>query len=824
MRTVQLHIRSSLPKNLEPLWDLARNVWWSWNSNAINLFRRINPQEYEASGPCPLKLLNTLPSSTWESLKEDNGFLEHLNEVNNDFKNYLENGITKVTEYKSENKIAYFSMEFGLHESILLYSGGLGILSGDHLKTASDLCLPLVGVGLFYSEGYFRQNLTREGWQNENYDTNDPFYLPMQLITEPSNKPILIEVNISGCKVFSQIWKLNVGRVPLILLDTNVPENSPEFQRITSRLYSGGQELRIQQEIILGIGGIKALKKLEIFPAVYHLNEGHSAFLTLERISQFVLKGLNWQEALIATKGTQVFTVHTPVPAGNDAFPIQMLSKYLGNIDQIYGIPDNEFYNLGRSPENHSEFSMPVFALRTSGHRNGVSQLHKKVSKKIWKPLWPSLLENEIPIKGITNGVHTRTWLCNELVELFDFYLGKGWDAKLNDHNIWKRVENIPNPELWNAHISRKSRLISSIPKSNLDAEYLTIGFARRFASYKRGHLIFKNIDRLKKIMLNAEQPVQLIISGKAHPADNLGKEIIQNVVQSIHKENLNSRIVFLENYDMHIAQKLVRGIDVWLNTPIRPLEASGTSGIKVAMNGGLNFSILDGWWDEAFNPELGWSIGNRENIFDDAVRDERDSNSLYDTLEYDIIPLYYSARTPNEWIDKMKKSISILTPRFSSHRMLTDYICQAYSPAAKFHENWSINSEGQTESLKNHIKNVQVLREQWKEVEIARTEIKPSDTVIVGEIVTLQLELRSPFPENWLEISLVLENSDISKYNVEKKDVNLTCVEKDHLHKYYVYNVILETANPEIRTYTVRICPNPILFPEHLDLDLVAR
>lgn len=824
MRTIQLHIRSSLPKNLEPLWDLARNVWWSWNSNAINLFRRINPQEYEASGPCPLKLLNTLPSSTWESLKDDNGFLEHLNEVSSEFKNYLENGITKVTEYNPENKIAYFSMEFGLHESILLYSGGLGILSGDHLKTSSDLCLPLVGVGLFYAEGYFRQNLNRDGWQNENYDTNDPFYLPMKLVTEPSNKPMLIEVNISGNIVYSQIWKLNVGRVPLILLDTNVPENAPEFQCITSRLYSGGQDLRIQQEIILGIGGIKALKKLEINPAVYHLNEGHSAFLTLERIAQFVQKGLNWQEALIATKGTQIFTVHTPVPAGNDAFPIQMLSKYLGNIDQIYGIPDHEFYNLGRSPENHSEFSMPVFALRTSGHRNGVSQLHKKVSKKIWKPLWPSLLENEIPIKGITNGVHTRTWLCNELVELFDFYLGKGWDAKLNDPNIWKRIENIPNSELWNAHITRKSRLVSSIPKSNLDAEYLTIGFARRFASYKRGHLIFKDIDRLKKIMLNTERPVQLIISGKAHPADQLGKEIIQKVVQSIQNENLNSRIVFLENYDMHIAQKLVRGVDVWINTPIRPLEASGTSGIKVAMNGGLNFSILDGWWDEAFSPELGWPIGNRENILDDVIRDERDSKSLYDTLEYEIIPLYYSARTPNEWIEKMKKSISVLTPRFSSHRMLSDYIFKAYLPAAKFHENWSIHSEGQIESLKNHIKNVQLLREQWKEVEITRTEIKPSDTVIVGEIVTLQLELRSPFPENWLEISLILENTENNKYNYEKKDVNLSCVEKDPVHKYYVYTVELETANPEIRTYTVRVCPNSILFPEHLDLDLVAR
>lgn len=824
MRKIQLHIRSSLPKNLEPLWDLARNVWWSWNSSAINLFRRIDPQEYEASGPCPLKLLNTLPSSTWENLKEDNGFLEHLNEVYTDFKNYLENGVTKVTDYYSANKIAYFSMEFGLHESILLYSGGLGVLSGDHLKTASDLCLPLIGVGLFYSEGYFRQNLNREGWQNENYDANDPFYLPMQLVTESLNKPILIEVNVLGHKIYAQIWKLNVGRIPLLLLDTNVRENTPEFRDITSRLYSGGQELRIQQEIILGIGGIKALQKLNISPAVYHLNEGHSAFLTLERIAQFTYKGLNWQEALIAIKGTQIFTVHTPVPAGNDAFPIQMLAKYLGNISQTYGIPDDEFYNLGRSPGNHSEFSMPVFAIKTSGHRNGVSQLHKKVSKRIWQPLWPTLLENEIPIKGITNGVHTRTWLCNELVELFDFYLGKGWDAKLNEPSIWKRVENIPNSELWNVHLNRKSRLISTIPKSELTAEYLTIGFARRFASYKRGHLIFKDIKRLKKIMLNSDKPVQLIISGKAHPADNMGKEIIQKVVKSIQNENLNSRIIFLENYDMHIAQKLVRGVDIWLNTPIRPLEASGTSGIKVALNGGLNFSILDGWWDEAFDPDLGWSIGNREEVLDENIRDERDATSLYDTLEFEIIPLYYSSKIPTEWIEKMKKSISVLTPKFSAHRMLADYISNSYLPAAKFHENWSIHSVGQIESLKNHIKNVQLLKERWNEVQVTRTELKPSDTVIVGENVTLQLEVHSPFPENWLEISLVLENSDNNNCNKDRCDVKLIFVENDPTHNHFIYAIDLETTNPEIRTYTIRVCPNPIIFPEHLDLDLVAR
>ncbi len=824
MRTIQLHIRSSLPKNLEPLWDLARNVWWSWNINAINLFRRINPQKYEASGPCPLKLLNTLPSSTWESLKEDSGFLEHLDEVISEFKNYLEHGITKSHPNFKDSTIAYFSMEFGLHESIFLYSGGLGILSGDHLKTASDLSLPLIGVGLFYQEGYFRQSLNEAGWQNENYDMNDPFYLPMQLVTEATNKPLMIDVEIAGAKVFCQIWKLNVGRVPLYLLDTNVPDNPLDIRRITARLYAGGHETRIQQEIVLGIGGVKALTKMNIKPTVYHLNEGHSAFLTLARIAQYVQNGLSWNEALVAIKGTQVFTVHTPVPAGNDVFSMQMLEKYLGSTQLTYGIPEVEFYNLGRSPENSSEFSMPVFALRTSGHRNGVSQLHKMVSKKIWKPLWPNLLEHEIPIKGITNGVHTRTWLCNEFVELFDFYLGKGWDAKLTDPVIWKRVENIPNIELWNAHITRKSRLISSISKSNLDAEYLTIGFARRFASYKRGHLIFKNINRLKKIILNSEKPVQLIIAGKAHPQDTLGKEIIQRVVESINKENLQSRVVFLENYDMHIALKLVRGVDIWLNTPIRMLEASGTSGMKIAINGGLNFSILDGWWDEAYTPDLGWCIGSRNEALSDQSRDEHDANHLYDLLEKEIIPLYYSAKIPQQWISKMKKSIATLTPQFSAQRMLLEYVHTSYLPANKFYENWSIDSDSQKQSLKTHIQNLNLLKEKWSEVEISRTEIKPSDTVIVGEKVTLQIEIHSPFPDNWLEISLILENSDNNGTLFEKRDFQLKFMESDLSHKIFIYAIDLETVNPEIRTYTIRVCPNPTIFPEHLDLNLVAR
>jgi starch phosphorylase len=833
MTTIQIHIRAKLPEKLEKLRLLAGNLWWSWNKEAVNLFRRIHPQEYENSRSCPLRFLNTLPSHIWESLQNDPSFLDHLNDVYKDFTEYM-NASSRLTSV-SMGLIAYLSMEFGLHESIPLYSGGLGVLSGDHLKTASDLGLPLIAVGLFYEEGYFRQSINRDGMQMETYELNDPFYMPMSLMQD-GQKPFLEKVEIEGHSVFFQIWKLDVGRVPLYLLDTNVPENTPENRRITARLYSGGQELRIQQEMILGIGGVRALKRLGLEPTVYHLNEGHSAFLALERFREFTkMPGWSWRMALSAIKGTQVFTVHTPVPAGNDAFAIPMLSRFLGSISQNYGIPDEEFYNLGRLPGNPTEFSMPVFAIRTSGFRNGVSQLHKRVSQHIWKSLWSQLLENEVPIEGITNGIHTPTWLCLEFKELFDFYIGKGWQNRLHESSdIWKRIHMIPDSELWNEHLLRKNRFFSTIKDTTLNSDYLTIGFARRFATYKRGDLIFRDMRRFLALLNNADRPVQLIIAGKAHPADGLGKGVIQKIVHAIQEVGLSHRVVFLEDYDMSVARHLMCGVDVWLNTPIRPMEASGTSGMKAAANGVLNLSILVGWWDEAYNSDVGWAIGDGNPPTADYERDALESRLLYELLEKEIVPLYYSGRIPTAWIAKMKNSMQELVQAFASHRMVAEYAVRAYAPRSAFYEKYlktDVNN-AREESFKAHIAAIDELYAKWNQLKVQKVQVLPDSTVSVGEPVEIAIELQSPFPPQWLEVALhppqpaCLGQGHLCSFVdstplILQEDIGEG---EDKGLKTYTYRVKIETPNPSIRTYNLRIAPNPEMFWENLDLNLCLR
>lgn len=862
MRTVQLHIRAALPKRLEPLWELARNVWWSWNVDAITLFRRVNPKAYEDSGPCPLKLLNTQPAAIWEELSRDVGFLEHMDMVLKHFNAYMEpkpGQIEGLGAHTSKTQIAYFSMEFGLHESIPLYSGGLGVLAGDHLKTASDLNLPLVGVGLFYSEGYFHQLLNREGWQTERYEGNDPFYMPMSPVCDAKGHTITVHVQMDGKTVVARMWRMNVGRIPLYLLDTDMPENSDDVRRITCRLYAGGQDLRVQQEMVLGIGGVKALRALGLSPTVFHLNEGHSAFLTLERIAQGVDQGLAWHESLALAKATQVFTVHTPVPAGNDSFPVERLRAHFGSILNTYKIPDEEFYALGRSADKPEEFSMPVFALRTSAQRNGVSMLHGHVSRHIWKPLWPALQDREVPIFSITNGVHTRTWLSNELADAFDMYLGKGWETRVHESRIWQRVEAIPDGEFWDIHLLRKSRLISAVVaalektnratkprllqeiKHSLRPEVLTIGFARRFASYKRGALLFRNIQRLKRILHNESRPVQIFIAGKAHPNDHMGKEIIQAVCAAITRENLNARVVFLENYDLNLAQRLVRGVDVWLNTPVRPLEASGTSGMKVALNGGLNFSILDGWWDEAFDAGHGWAIGSRDESPDDQSRDEADAEALYNVLEQEIVPLYYSSPIPTQWIQKMKASIMNLGPRFSAQRMVLDYVRQAYKPAQLAYERWNLPAESRPQKIRDQLQAEAHLRAHWKDVEILGLDLTPAHTVSVGERVTVQVKLKSPFEPGLLECLLIRTDVSVHQGAALKgppgaPEYSDALAQTPHAHAValahvqstpegiHLYETELGTHNPEVQTYTVRVTPNPEVFPGHLDLHLVAR
>jgi starch phosphorylase len=832
---LQIHVRAQLPASLEPLWTIARNVWWSWNVDAVNLFRRIDPVAYEQSGPCPLRLLNELSREHFDRLAQDQGFLDHLTRVKTAFESMLQKPPAdrpEITACKPKS-IAYFSMEFALHESIPLYSGGLGVLAGDHLKTASDLALPLIGVGLFYNEGYFNQTIGKDGWQRENYSTNDPFYMPMELVRDSQGNPLTFEMKISGEAVNVQIWKLHVGRIPLFLLDTNLSQNSDEARQITSRLYAGGQDFRLRQEILLGIGGVFALQAMGLEPQVFHLNEGHSAFLTLARISQAVSKGLSWQQALHQVQSTQIFTVHTPLPAGNDSFPIEKVKHHMGSTLELYGLPDEQFYSLGKHPEHMQEFSMPVFALRTSHFRNGVSELHGQVSRRIWKSLWPHLNENETPVHHVTNGVHTRTWMSNELADLCDMYLGRGWDTKLERPETWERILGIPDSEFWDVHLLRKSRLTSSVIKCMTNSERmsphaiaelrqtlrpqtLTIGFARRFVAYKRGTLMFRNIERLKRILNNPERPVQILIAGKAHPNDNHGKEIIQQVVRIIEREKLTNRVLFLENYDMNLAHRLVRGVDVWLNTPVRTLEASGTSGMKVALNGGLHLSILDGWWDEAHHPDAGWAIGSRESHAGDDLRDDRESEMLYDILEHEVVPLYYSAPVPSEWIRKMKNSVMRYAPAFSAQRMVLDYFECAYAPALANATKTGLYAENAKNNLSLHEKNLTQLRSQWNKLEIRSLEVMPKGTAFVGEPITVRATIRTTLPHEWIDVCLVPTQGTGAPMCLNHRGSDS--------ENTYLYEGIFNPDQPCMLSLGLRVTPSTRIFPEALDLQLVAR
>ncbi|MEN9826770.1 MAG: hypothetical protein RI953_2515 [Pseudomonadota bacterium] len=832
---LQIHVRAQLPSSLEPLWTIARNVWWSWNTDAVNLFRRIDPAAYEQSGPCPLRLLSQISREHFDRLAADQGFVDHLNRVKANFETMLRTAPAGRPEIAASKpaSIAYFSMEFGLHESIPLYSGGLGILAGDHLKTASDLGLPLMGIGLFYNEGYFNQSIGKDGWQRENYSVNDPLFMPMELVRSDNERPLVFEVSITGEKVAVQIWKLPVGRIPLYLLDTNLSQNSPEARQITSRLYAGGQDLRIRQEILLGIGGVLALQAMGLEPEVFHLNEGHSAFLTLARVAQAVNKDMTWQQALHQVQTTQIFTVHTPLPAGNDSFPVEKVKHHLGSSLDLYGLPDEQFYALGKHPEHTQEFSMPVFALRTSHFRNGVSALHGDVSRRIWKSLWPHLNEHETPVNHVTNGVHTRTWMSNELADLCDMYLGRGWDSRLEQTSTWERIHGIPDSEFWDVHLLRKSRLMSSVIKcmatsdrvsphaladlrQTLRPQTLTIGFARRFVAYKRGTLMFRNIERLKRILNNADRPVQILIAGKAHPNDNHGKEIIQQVVQIIEREKLTNKVLFLENYDMNLAHRLVRGVDIWLNTPVRTLEASGTSGMKVALNGGLHLSILDGWWDEAHNPDAGWAIGTRDFHSSDDVRDARESEMLYDILEHEIAPIYYSAPVPSEWIRKMKNSVMRYAPAFSAQRMVLDYFSTAYQPALENAQKIGLFSANSKRNLMEHEKDLQTLRSSWSKTEIRSLEMMPKGSAFVGQPITVRATIRTTLPLEWIDVQLV---------PMQARGETLTLMPRgSDAENTYLYEGIFTPDKPCMMSLGLRVTPSTRIFPEALDLQLVAR
>ncbi|HTK10322.1 MAG TPA: alpha-glucan family phosphorylase [Ktedonobacteraceae bacterium] len=700
-----------MPARISRLYELAYNLWWSWHPEARSLYSTIHPELWERIGHNPVHFLSEVAPDKLERVAEDAQYLHQYDSVIGDFDRYMhphndETWFSHTYPELSDQTIAYFSAEFGLHESLPIYSGGLGILSGDHCKEASDLGLPFVGVGFLYPQGYFQQRISRDGIQEAIYDKLHFSEVPAVPAVGPDGNEVVISVDLPGRKIYAKVWKLMVGRIPLYLMDTDVAPNAPHDRELSARLYGGDREMRISQEIVLGIGGVRALRALGIAPAAWHINEGHAAFLSLERSRELIAQGLNFNEACEVVAANTLFTTHTPVPAGNDTFNYDVIDKYFGSYWSQLGLSRDQFMDVAR--EDHgwgSTYGMTVLALHLSGQHNGVSKLHGAVSRTMWQFLWPGIDVDEVPIGSITNGVHTSSWIAPEISDLFARYLDKDWTQHIDEQAFWdERVSAIPDEELWQVHHLRKEALIAYARKrlkqqhlrvgegalqiaefeSMLNPDALILGFARRFATYKRATLIFRDIERLRRILNNPARPVQIVFAGKAHPADDPGKALIEQIYKLSRSEEFRGKVVLLENYDIDMARYLVAGTDVWLNNPIRPYEASGTSGQKAALNGQPNCSILDGWWSEGYNGKNGWAIGEEREYHDQNAQAEADSISLYRILEEEIIPSFFERSAdglPHRWIRYMKEAIRTCTPQFSMRRMIKDYTTRYYIP-----------------------------------------------------------------------------------------------------------------------------------------------
>lgn len=696
-----------LPTRLRRLPDLAYNLWWTWHPGADRVFRWIEPEVWEAAGHNPVTFLRQVSPTALKAATRNRGYLAQYDEVLRSFDDYMASADQAwyPTHYpeRVESPIAYFSTEFGLHESLPIYAGGLGVLSGDHLKEASDLGMPVVALGFLYTQGYFRQHITEDGWQEAEYTPLEFADLPVRPVLDQVEMPLTVAVDLPGRSVQARLWRIQIGRVPLYLLDSNVEANLDPDRELTARLYTSDLESRISQEVLLGLGGVRALRALGYNPAVWHMNEGHSAFMALERLRELVAAGRSFDEAVGRVKRSTVFTTHTPVPAGHDEFPLWLIDKHFSAFWPQLGLSREAFLDLARHHQPWGEtFSMAILALRLSSARNGVSALHGEVARKMWAFVWPERSEEDVPITHITNGIHTGTWIARRMDEVYKRYLGPGWLDRVDDPAVWQSVDHIPDEELWAVRRHLKRKLAAAMRDRSrrlwltrrhhpvqviasgalLDPYALTIGFARRFATYKRANLLFHDFDRLLRLLHRPGMPLQVIYAGKAHPADEPGKRLIQEVYQKVKMADTGGRLVFVENYDMDLARHLVQGVDVWLNTPRRPNEACGTSGQKAALNGVLNLSILDGWWREGYNGQNGWAIGEDR----DTQDDESDADTLYRLLEEEILPLYYLERSadeiPNEWLGRVRESIRTLAPQFSMRRMVREYVERMYHPA----------------------------------------------------------------------------------------------------------------------------------------------
>ena len=752
-----------VPEKLKGLYEIAYNLWLYWNPDAIKLFIRIDDRLWDESRHNPVKMLGEISQERLNELANDEAYLVEVDWVRKKLENY-------INYFKSKGKdtgpcIAYFSLEYGLNEAMPIYSGGLGVLAGDHIKSASGVGLNLVGIGLLYQYGYFRQYLNQDGWQQDFYDINDFYNMPLIEEKKADGSNLELEIQLPGRSLFLKIWRLAVGRVSIYLMDSNIDKNNVEDRKLTGQLYGGSRELRIQQEIILGIGGVMLLEMLGKKVDVIHMNEGHSSFAVFERTRMFMKNNnLTFHQAMEVTRKTSVFTTHTPVPAGNDEFHPDLIRQYFQEYSRSLGISIDDFLAFGRAnPADGGEnFSMPVLALRCSSYVNGVSKLHGEVARKMWQHLWRDVPEEHIPIRSITNGVHLASWLSFEITELFRRYLGDNWAEKQASKDLWARIYNIPDPELWRVHSVRRRRLVYFIrqrleaqlkakgvsqmlinqAREALNPETLTIGFARRFATYKRGSLIFRDMQRLMKLLDDPMRPVQFIFAGKAHPQDNAGKEIIKQIIHSIYEKKLMKYIVFIEDYDINVARYMVQGVDVWLNNPLRPQEASGTSGMKAAANGGLNLSVLDGWWDEAYdrNNPNGWAIGSGEVYKDRDYQDEIESKAIYSIIENDVVPIFYDSLPdglPRQWIKMMKNSFHSIVSYFNTHRMVKEYSDRFYSQAGR---NFATLSENKFKYARELVEWKKFIKDNFYSIQIGNVEYDAKRVYKIDERVGVKV------------------------------------------------------------------------------------
>ena len=837
-----------MPTRINRLYELAYNLWWSWRPEARALYSTINPDLWEQVSHNPVRFLSEVEPQLLEKVAQNVDYLQQVESVLRDFDTYMhprvdDTWFSHTYPELTSKVIAYFSAEFGLHESLPIYSGGLGILSGDHCKEASDLGLPFVGVGFLYPQGYFHQRITREGHQEATYDKLHFSEAPATPATGPDGNEVMINVDLPGRRIYAKVWKLQVGRIPLYLMDTDVAPNAPHDRELSARLYSGDHEMRISQEIVLGIGGVRALRALGIAPSAWHLNEGHAAFLSLERCRELVASGMSFNEAREAVAANSLFTTHTPVAAGNDTFSYDLIDRYFGSYWGQLGLTRDQFMEVAR--EEHGwgpTYGMTVLALKLTGQHNGVSKLHGSVSRKMWQFLWPGAEVEEVPIGFITNGIHTFSWIAPEINILFQKYLDKEWGKYVDDQHFWDtHIDRLPDEALWQTHVQRKEALITYARHrlkqqhlrlgegsyqlaefdSILNPDALTLGFARRFATYKRATLIFRDMDRLKRILNNPQRPVQIIFAGKAHPADEPGKALIEQVYKLSRTSEFKGKIVFLENYDIDMARYLVSGTDVWLNNPTRPYEASGTSGQKAALNGQPNCSILDGWWVEGYNGKNGWAIGEEREYHDSDIQAQEDSDSLYRILEEEIVPAFYdrdSNGVSHRWLGYMKEAIRTCAPQFSMRRMVKEYTNNYYVPDIQRSMQVEQNRYEQARSLAAWKERV---RNNWDSLELY-IDGQRDGQLSLGERIDVRAWVRvNGLTPDDLSVELVYGDANDERGATAQYPIPMTYTKRENDGSFH-YDAQLRPEKSGSIAYNVRVIPKHPGLTEKYEMGLI--